>query len=456
MRDCDSPWANCGNGQCCGDAYWISGSQTGCIPRWTGDCTSDSDCCYPGYCELYNEYGICQYDPDKIPAPTSSSPTLLTTSLPTLDPTSDPTQEATTSDDSFSCTENYVSSYSAHLYMEDITYVVSSNPYVLSVIASGGAAGSGDVVSEGQAYGLLSSAIAFAALDETDPDRETLMDRFDGYFNGWKTMCINSSAPCQSTKYCDGGTVACLPGWKFNADLTSQVGSGSSPDADADAILAMIIAIKAVEKDSTLPSWYDDVNDWADRSITQFLADDTVLSSSGSHRLVKLGSCWGGWEHNGNNPSYHSPGAYRAMRDFHLSYGSRSYALPNFGDGLTLEERWNMLIETSYKFFETTQCPDTGLVPNWARVKEVDSNTLAKEPGSFSGSGTPQKEFGSEASRTIWRVALDALLYPDESASAAAFLEPLHQKLYDGFDSNNLPNWEDNTVSERFLKSYVL
>ena len=33
-----------------------------------------------------------------------------------------------------------------------------------------------------------------------------------------------------------------------------------------------------------------------------------------------------------------------------------------------------------------------------------------------SGSGTPAAEFGSEASRTVWRVALDALWYKDSAA----------------------------------------
>lgn len=57
----------------------------------------------------------------------------------------------------------------------------------------------------------------------------------------------------------------------------------------------MIIAIKAIEKDQNLsnyPSWYDELRQWTDESITQFLQDNTKLSSSKSHRLLKLGSCW--------------------------------------------------------------------------------------------------------------------------------------------------------------------
>ena len=401
---------------------------TGCNARYE-TCSDDSDCCSPGVCTG----GYCS---------ASTGPS------PTSDPTPNPTQEPIV-DDSLFCTQNYMSSVDALSYMDGITYQVNSNPLTLSVIASGGAAGSGNVVSEGQGYGVLSSAIALASLDISDSNRNTVMDQFYGYFNGWKKMCINSSpSPCQSPEYCthSGGKAPCLPGWKHSGDLSSVIGTGAAPDGDEDAILGLIIAIKAIEKGTTSPSWYDELRQWTDESITQFLKDNTVLSSSKSHRLLKLGSCWGGWDSNGNNPSYPSPGAFRAMRDFHLSYdGPRNYVMPTFGDSLALKEKWDMLIDTTYKFYATTQCTETGLVPNWALVKEVDSNTLEKQSGSFSGSGTPQYEFGSEASRTMWRVALDALLYPDESTSAESFLDPIHQKLYDGFDGSN--NWADDTVS---------
>jgi hypothetical protein len=210
----------------------------------------------------------------------------------------------------------------------------------------------------------------------------------------------------------------------------------------------MIIALKAVENDAIKPTWFDEVTDWADASCTQFLKDNTVLSNSGSHRLLKLGSCWGGWDTNGNNPSYHAPGHYRAFRDFQESIVGREQGnVPSLG-GQTLTEAWNMLIDTSYEFLKTTQCSETGLVPNWALVKEVDSNTLAKQQGSFSGSGTPQYEFGAEASRTMWRVAIDAILYPSESSlQVSAFLAPLQQKLVDNFNPSGGEHFGDQTVS---------
>ena len=91
--------------------------------------------------------------------------------------------------------------------MEPITYEVSSNPYTLSVQAEGGAAGGGgSVVSESQAYGVMTSAIALASLEEWDTNYEEAKDKFLGYFNGWKKMCYNSKdqSSCQNPKYCDG------------------------------------------------------------------------------------------------------------------------------------------------------------------------------------------------------------------------------------------------------------
>ena len=331
--------------------------------------------------------------------------------------------------------------------MEDITHTVSpypgtsSNPYTLSVLAEGGAAGGGgSVVSEGQAYGLLTSALALADMDANDQDYGYVMEKFWGYYNGWKKMCINSLgvSSCQQTKFCEheGSNYPCLPGWKHSGNLTEVTGTGAAPDGDADAIVAMIIAVKALEGTSLTQKWHDrmnEVKDWADQSCTQFLADNTKLSPSGQHLLLKLGTCWGGWETDGNNPSYHAPGHYRMFRDFQASITSDS----------SRDNLWNMLIDTSYKFLYTAQCPDgdnSGLVPNWALVKETDATSLEAYLGNFSGSGTPQYEFGSEASRTMWRVAFDAVAYPEESASQAIpFLAPLFLSLDDGFDPGNPP-----------------
>lgn len=153
-------------------------------------------------------------------APTTASPSgSPTTASPTISPR--PTKTPTTKSPSYvfegnKCSEGaqVLSTVAALDAMEEITYTVSpypgtsSNPYTLSVLAEGGAAGAGgSVVSEGQAYGLLTAALALADMDANDPDYEYVMEKFWGYYNGWKKMCINSLgvSSCQETKFCEHG-----------------------------------------------------------------------------------------------------------------------------------------------------------------------------------------------------------------------------------------------------------
>ena len=447
FKDCIT-WCGTSKNECesCGqDVFWIKEPTSTCKPRYES-CTGNPESCCPGLtCVGDQYYSQCKY---KQSPPTTLNPTASPIVSPpsTTTPTTNPTTHAPTNTPKpgslFSCSNGKgQSTWNSLRAMESITKEVSSSPHVLAVVSSGGAAGDGKyVVSESQAYGLLSAGLTLMSMEENDENYDQAKLKFQGYFNGWRQMCRNSSpAKCQNPVYCDNGTSPCLPGWKHLSDFSNVIGTGSAPDGDEDAIVGMIIALKAVQSDSVVPTWYDEVSEWADQSCTQFLQDNTVLSKSESHRLLKLGSCWGGWESDGNNPSYHAPGHFRMMRDFQASVQSRAYNLPSYVN----ENSWNNVIETSYKFLKTTQCPGTGLVPNWALVKEINPQTLAKNAGSFSGSGTPQYEFGAEASRTIWRVAFDAAAYPEESAvQSGGFLSPLHSKLIENFDPEPLNGWE--------------
>jgi len=135
------------------------------------------------------------------------------------------------------------------------------------------------------------------------------------------------------------------------------------------------------------------------------------------------------------------------MKDNQADFANadRHYNMPNFDDGLTLEERWLQVIETSYDVLDVTQCNDMGLVPNWALLTETNG-AVNSYPGSFTGSGTPQYEFGSEASRTLWRVVFDVALHPQEAFEPAEhFLNPVHVRIDSGFDSGK-KDWNDATL----------
>jgi len=334
-----------------------------------------------------------------------------------------------------------------------LTYEVSSNPRTLVLVASGGAAGSGDsVVSESQAYALFVTGAVLASWDthaanRNDIDRQEVIDAFEGYFNGWMKMCQNSNggASCQDEQLCnDGmGTVSvCLPHWQQKADLTEVRGTGAAPDGDEDAITGMILALAAVSSDDTRPGWFERAQSWTDASITAFMRYNTD-SSNDDYNLVKLGSCWGGWGSSGQNPSYHSPGSYRLMRDFYKAYPNQIRPYASVSD-----DDFEKLIDTSYQVLFGVQCAEQGMVPNWARVV-VKDGTVTSDGGQFSGSGTPQHEFGAEAARTIWRVAFDAALQGGNPGNdSTSFLDPLLRRLSFGYREavNSYPQyWEETT-----------
>ena len=329
--------------------------------------------------------------------------------------------------------------------LDSLTNRIQQDPPVYGLVSSGGAAGG--VVSESQGYALLVTGTVLAAwdtykADKTEQDRQAVVTAFEGYFNGWKKMCQNSNRwlNCQiAGKICrasDGTTSVCLPGWKHSEDLSQPWGFGSAPDGDEDAIMGMILALRALEQSGgELPTWYDELYSWIDASVWAFMRYNTVRNRSGEYRILKLGSCWGGWSQAGQNPSYYAPGAYKMMRDFQKRFpdDERSYKPYSI-------DEWNKLIRTSYDVLRTVQCPAIGMIPNWARIR-ILNGTIAIEPGRFSGSGTPQYEFGAEAARTIWRLAVDAVLYPDETYDGPApLLEPI-------IDVLNNPKWTQRTFA---------
>eukprot|EP00931_Biecheleriopsis_adriatica_P045576 TRINITY_DN260_c0_g1_i5.p1 TRINITY_DN260_c0_g1~~TRINITY_DN260_c0_g1_i5.p1 ORF type:complete len:948 (+),score=170.40 TRINITY_DN260_c0_g1_i5:55-2898(+) len=310
-----------------------------------------------------------------------------------------------------------------------------------AVHSSGGAAGG--VVSEGQAYGLLLAGGVLASMSSDDPSRSYVADLVYSFFLGWRRMCERSvgGASCQQGGYqCGGEKYPCLPHWKFDDDLTTVIGTGAAPDGDADAITGMILAVLAVEEDASRPGWYAEMGEWAYDTCLQFYESSTLDSSSGKHRIVKLGSCWGGWGGSGQNPSYHAPAVYRMCKHYMKSHDSSFGASDMAGD--LYEEKWVRVIDTSYKVYESVQCASTGLITNWARVYEsADGQALTASTG-FSGSGTPGAEYGSEASRGVWRVALDYIFFPEEAAgSASSFLSRVAEHL-ESKESGG--NWAEN------------
>jgi hypothetical protein len=193
-----------------------------------------------------------------------------------------------------------------------------------------------------------------------------------------------------------------------------------------------MLAVKAVENDSNKPSWYNEARKWADASASAFFNYE-VDTSKPAFPLVKLGSCWGGWEGSGNNPSYHSPGSYRVMKDYQKSFPNSD----RNGYSAIPQNDWKKLIDTSHAVLRAAQCSNDGaMVPNWMTVG-VNGGQVVHTGGSFSGSGTPQYQYGAEAARSTFRVALDAAFYPEKSSEWSPYLSSFNYRLDEGFNNGS-------------------
>jgi len=394
-------------------------------------------------------------DGDSGPAPQApTSPVAQPTPVPTNAP-----PPTTPFNGQLLSTDKAMNAWKVFQGLEYITHKNSENPPNYAVVASGGAAGSGNlVVSESQAYGLLIAGTVLASWDThagtiSGSNRAEVLDAFEGYYNFWKNMCQTSSnkgSNCQPNgNYCKSstGSYVCLPDWRHYKTGGSE-STGPAPDADEDAIVGIILAVKAVENDASKPSWYNEARKWADASATAFF-EFNVDKSRGDYRLVKLGSCWGGWEGQGNNPSYHSPGSYRVMKDYQNSFPNSLRS----GYTAIAQSEWQKLIDTSHEVLRAVQCSNDGaLVPNWATIG-VQNGQIVHTGGGFSGSGTPQYQYGAEAARTTFRVALDAAFYPEKSSEWSPYLSPYNWRMNSSFQSgaiasNTFPSCKTPNTSQ--------
>jgi len=381
-------------------------------------------------------YGPIPGDSPTPTAPVQPTPTPVVAPTPAPVPTEPFAGELLSTDEAMNAWDVFKG-------LEKITYKNSENPPKYAYVSSGGAAGSGgSVVSEGQAYGLLITGTVLASWNThagqiSGANRAEVLKYFEGYYNFWKEMCKNSSnnaTNCQSNgNYCKSGSNShvCLPDWKHSKVGGSEE-TGPAPDGDEDAIVGIMLAIKAVKNDKNKPSWYDEARKWADASATA-LFEFEVDKSKGDFRLMKLGSCWGGWENSGNNPSYHSPGSYRVMKDYQKSFPNQD----RVGYSAISQSEWTKLIDTSYAVLDAVQCSNNGaLVPNWATVK-VKNGKIVHSGGTFSSSGTQQYEYGAEAARTTFRVALDAVFYPENSSEWSPYLNEFNYRMDQSFNNGS-------------------
>ena len=217
---------------------------------------------------------------------------------------------------------------------------------------------------------------AMAAATATDADGRTadnlVREDMETYalelFEGWRTLCERSKHQKQSCQiFSSGGKrpFSCGDGWDWTFErfpclphrrwaistvpipgLGDPLDSDSDAAADADAILAMIVLVVRFEGEDK--PWWREVGQWAYDSCKAFLHYNTETNGAGQERLVRLGSCRGGWAC--ANPSYLSPAHYRTMRNFLVDFSAifnNETLSPSLSRGLSLSRSLSLSLSLS-------------------------------------------------------------------------------------------------------------
>lgn len=180
------------------------------------------------------------------------------------------------------------------------------------------------------------------------------------------------------------------------AVLVDQGGYNSATDADTDIALALLFAHKRWNEDFYLDTALSILEDVWEKEVIIYDGKPYLTANNlekQSQRPII-------------NPSYFSPYAYRIFAQFDT------------------EHDWMALVDTSYEILETTssstldKATSAGLPPNWV--------ALDRSTGSFVVSDVAhlKTDFGYDALRVLWRVALDYQW--NNEPRAKAYLERLN------------------------------
>jgi len=337
------------------------------------------------------------------------------------------------------------------------------------VISEGGAAGG--VVSEGMGYGIMIEGLEAVRGSRDALERGlALVKSWLGMvygpanFEGW-VHPLGGGLPGNALSAADvltwpygvssireatGPGIAGLPSWKFPLDQCEGNCNGTATDGDQDALLGMIYLAAAL-------GYPDDFVDMVMRTVITFASadlgfPDIYRTLPGGERIFvpKMGSSWGGLTPDSGayktqqapwcySPGYFGPAHYRTFRDF-----ARSRWRPHFANYLpkhvnsqpsTLEEllvAFDGAVTSGYNILYYSSC-NSGAVSNWVGVGAAcgvnDTGSglncegipwkytpyVGTEKETCNSSGTAFGQFGADASRAPWRIAMDHVLYRNES-----------------------------------------
>lgn len=187
----------------------------------------------------------------------------------------------------------------------------------------------------------------------------------------------------------------------YTGILTDRGGENTASDGDSDIALALIFAYERWSDREYLDAAYDIVRDiWAKEIIVirnrPYLLANNVELTSGAPTVVV-------------NPSYFSPYAYKIFARIDPTHD------------------WLGVASTSYDLlFETSRLPldkdrSSGLPPDWIRLNRTTGAL------STTTEGSQTTNYGFDALRVPWRIALDWQWFKDQRAKqyldSLAFLE---------------------------------
>jgi endo-1,4-beta-D-glucanase Y/4-amino-4-deoxy-L-arabinose transferase-like glycosyltransferase len=266
--------------------------------------------------------------------------------------------------------ETYVEVWKVnHRSANDIDLLARSHIYMNQIFSDHGAffTSDGYVTSENQAYALL---------------RAVWLNQKDDFYRTWQWTQANLQK--------ENGLLAWL--WQEGEIIDAH----SASDADTDTALALLFAGRRWNDPNLVTVGTEMVKAIWEHEVV--IVDEAPYMTAGEWAtdevVIPL------------NPSYFAPYAYRVFNE------------------IDPENRWWDLVDTSYAvIFAAAELPlgadeSAGLLPDWIGLDSITGELVALDLGDGRGDTT---QYGYDASRTYWRIALDYRYIED--GRAQTFLE---------------------------------
>ena len=258
-----------------------------------------------------------------------------------------------------------------------------------------------------------------------------------------REVCASVEAPSSAAPngLCKTVRGAYMPAWRM--PMVNSGSMGSATDADEDAITGLIY-LAELTGDAQARAY-------ALKSIAAFVLEDLGYADPrrNSRRVPEVGeipphlqtiwlwrggTCWGGYDSFSTDsavtdnrrlclaPAYFSPGQWRLFSKYVTA--NKLHMPPEVK--ASADELIHVLesaVVWGYNLLSRIAC-DSGMVSNWWTLPQGSAWPWASENGLVChNSATAAGEYGADAVRIPWRVALDYIWFPEETMAVPLFDE---------------------------------